>query len=238
MGKMVSIFDVFLLYKGKQEKACIGVCTYTKESNLLEDVVPNLHPFEIKYLEKIRVEKRRNDYLMGRCAAKHAVMKLKNLSCQTDFYITNGFFRQPIVYGQDVQVSLSHTEGVGVAVAFSKECIIGIDIEVVKKDNNDILQRVFTDHEKEIVKSFGLKQSIISTMIWSLKEAMSKALRIGFTTSPKLFEVYSMKEEDNCFFCKFTNFTQFQARTYVKQNKVFALVYPFQTELQIEAITE
>ena len=238
MAKMVSVFNVFIQYKSKSEKACIVVCNYTKASNLLEDVMPNLHPFEINDLEKIRVEKRRNDYLIGRCAAKYAVMKLKDLSCQTDFYITNGFFRQPIVYGQDAQVSLSHTDDVGVAIAFSQECIIGIDIEIVRKDNSDILERIFTDHEKKIVKSFGTRQSIISTMIWSLKEAMSKALRIGFTSSPKLFEVASMKEEDNYLFCKFTNFTQFPARTYEKQNKVFALVYPFQTEIQFGNITE
>jgi phosphopantetheine--protein transferase-like protein len=156
-------------------------------------------------------EKRRNEWLLGRAAAKDAVRAfLKRRHgielCPADVEITQDEHGQPFASGSWTKnierwpaLSISHTDGVAVALAGEdgRGSGVGIDIERLTGKREDLEAFAFTTTERSLLASFeeGFEEDSREewTMrLWCAKEAVSKALGRGLITGPMGMEVRSL----------------------------------------------
>ena len=85
---------------------------------------------------------------------------------------------------EPLNFTLSKSENM-VAIAFSKDYDIGIDIEkVAELPTTDFYNLVFTNHEKELLHSSRHNEKEAFYTLWTLKEAYIKAMGTGFSYDP------------------------------------------------------
>lgn len=78
---------------------------------------------------------------------------------------------------QELKFSISHTEGmIAVAVCHCHE--VGIDIEKIHDVSERIIERFYTDTEKEAV-CYSDNLAYTKTLVWTAKEAHSKCIGTG-----------------------------------------------------------
>lgn len=96
--------------------------------------------------------------------------------------------------------SVSHSGNIAVLAVSDDE--IGIDIERLRKPNERIIRRCFTEAEAE----FAEKSNQNFTRIWTEKEAVLKLLGTGFSLSPKNFCLVPEREKYNVLSTEFRIF--------------------------------
>jgi phosphopantetheinyl transferase len=141
------------------------------------------------------VDKRRHDWLLGRCAAKDAVRLLikKRLGVQlapAEIEIVPDAFGRPQIEGAWVRrlriqpvVSISHCSGTAVALAAADASrMVGIDIESLSQERGEFQSLAFTQQERDLIAALGHElRHEWSLRIWCAKEALSKALGRGLS---------------------------------------------------------
>lgn len=222
----------------RKRKAYISLIHCPNESEtLLPEVF--LHHKEMEYFQSLRHEKRKKSYLMGRLAAKIAIGELTERKDLSSIHILSGIFTQPIInspYIQNVQVSIAHSEDYGFAIAFPEEHPMGIDIEEVDEERIDVLAEQMTDSEKQMMKKIEGTDIEKMTVLWTVKEAISKILKTGLMTPLSVYELSKIEKEDTHSYKSFyTNFGQYKAISYVLHGFVYTLAYPKNTEIDFKA---
>ncbi|HEV7859848.1 MAG TPA: beta-ketoacyl synthase N-terminal-like domain-containing protein [Pyrinomonadaceae bacterium] len=148
-------------------------------------------------------EKRRNEWLLGRAAAKDAVRSFIKRRhgielCPADVEIAQDEHGQPFASGNWTKniegspaLSISHTDGVAVALAGEdgRGTGIGIDIERLTGKREDLEAFAFTTAERSLLASFeeGVEEASReewAMRLWCAKEAVSKALGRGMINGP------------------------------------------------------
>lgn len=127
--------------------------------------------------------KRKIQFISGRIAAKLCLAEYLRVKGEEVNYreIEIKKEKRGKVYGsfndRKIPVSIAHTEGISVAVSGNYK---GIGVDVEKEDRNieRIADKFLTD-EEEAFKNIPL------IVLWSVKEAVSKAIGTGFIYSPK-----------------------------------------------------
>jgi len=143
---------------------------------------------EFRYYESLKIEKRRNDFALGRYALKRLISEnfvktdLKNIEVLRSepglpVMTVNGL-------PPDINVSISHSNGYGAACA-SRDFIVGIDIEKAEPRSRAWAEFCFT--EKELSAGDGAEYL---TALWAKKEAAFKVLGIGLSGNLKEIEFY------------------------------------------------
>lgn len=182
---------------------------------------------ELNEYKMMRFEKRKQDYLLGRYCAKNAIRQIVKDVSMPDIYIRNGIFNQPIAEyrkNEALQISISHCDSYGIAVAFQSDILMGIDLEIVKERNFKTIKSQLTDRE---IEQIGLHQSqALYTVMWTIKEALSKALKIGFTVPLNIYEIEEIYFNGTFYNSTFVNFPQFQAVSYIIDSYSITVVYP------------
>ena len=87
--------------------------------------------------------------------------------------------------------NVSHSGGHGL-IGFAKQDGLGVDLEVRAplRDFDGIGSRVYTQRERRALSAAtGSEKADLFYRLWSLKEALIKALGTGFSLSPARFEV-------------------------------------------------
>lgn len=123
---------------------------------------------EIVRFDKYRLQKDQINFLLGRYLAR----KKNNLP--NDDFLYNEFNKPYSLNCGDFNIS--HTDNM-VAVVFSEQFDVGIDVEVLKPIQVDDLVNYFASfHEKEqIINKSGYSQLSEFYRIWTTKEAILKA---------------------------------------------------------------
>lgn len=201
-----------------------------------DDLAEALHPREEAYYKELVVEKRRRNYLIGRYAAKQAVAAFVREKDLRRIAIQPGVFNQPVVrHGTqcNVQVSISHCDDFGAALAFSEIHPMAIDIERINTDKNSVLETHVTGKEQEIIRAFSCSYEEKLTLLWTVKESLSKILKTGLTAPFHIFEISKIEKNCDHAVCYFENFAQYKALSFNLGNYVCSLVSPKKTEMQI-----
>lgn len=215
-----------VLYKEKECIAVVSVCSWHNYEN---EVIHFFNKDELLQYYQYKYEKRRIDFALGRIAAKNAIMEYTDEIEPQKILIKNGYFNQPVVsYGGlgNVQISISHCDHIGIAVAFPEELLIGLDIEKVNGNLVDILDRQLTDKEKSLYNSCEVSKEEIATVLWCAKESISKTLKIGFTVPLDVFEINEIIKDKNSLICKYSKFTLFQTNIYRTDQYFIAVTCP------------
>ena len=153
-----------------------------------------LGPAEREHAARLFVPKRRADFLLGRWAAKELVADLLGGGERTappldTFEIVPGPSGAPVVRLADggplpLGVSVSHSDGTAFCAAWHDPdgtLAAGADLERIEPRSEAFVRDFFTDDEAAAwaARPAGEARDELATAIWSAKEAVLKALRLG-----------------------------------------------------------
>lgn len=156
------------------------------------DLLPDndwLSVSEAVRLNGMRFAKRRADWRLGRWTAKCAVAAYLNLPVEprelATIEIRPAPFGAPEVFVGNqpaaVTLSLSHRAGTAVCAVAPPDVALGCDLEVIEPRSDAFLADYFTAREQSLVaraSAAGDRLRLLA-LIWSGKESVLKALRVG-----------------------------------------------------------
>jgi len=164
-----------------------------------EDVPPVtnwLTKSEQSRLQRFRFEKRRNDWLLGRWAAKNAILHIEKLPvadiARIEIPSAPSGAPQAFLDGEALEtgISLSHSHARALCVVSHDVLLPGCDIELVEMRRPAFVETFFTDSERQLVDDAEPSaRDTLVTMIWSAKESTLKALGTGLKVDTRSIEV-------------------------------------------------
>ena len=236
MQKRCIYVDEFDLIRPENIFKATFCCSYFSSLADYKEIIKYLHPQEHNYYNTLKHEKRIRSYLMGRFVAKKAVAALSGKENLTNIYIQPGIFTQPIVVSdkQNIQVSITHCDDFGAGLAFPEAHPMGIDLEKISHDKRYVLERQITKAEKELISSCPFSYMAGLTLLWTVKEALSKVLKTGLMTPFEVFEISKIELYDEYAICYYQNFTQYKAISFTVYRYMCSIVHPLKTKIQLD----
>ena len=174
--------------------------TYWMEQSLSDVPVYNewLGEHELCCLEPLRIAKRREDWRLGRWTAKRAVTtvlglpgdesSLRNVEVLADASGAPQLYigRQPA----SVSLSLSHRAGVAACALAESTTALGCDLELIEPRSDAFIGDYFNEKEQAVIaKGKGTECDRLVTVLWSAKESVLKALRLGLTADTRTVNI-------------------------------------------------
>jgi 4'-phosphopantetheinyl transferase len=235
MENRVYLAELHLIRPEYDVKATLCCCYFSCITDY-QQLSQHLHAFEQNYFKTLIYEKRIRSYLLGRFAAKKAVAALTGDHNLRGILIQAGVFAQPVVTCNKpgIQVSITHCDHFGAALAFPETHPMGIDIERINLTKRDVLEKQITEAEKNKINLLPVPYDLGLTLLWTAKEALSKVLKTGLTIPGELLEISRFEDHDNQIVCYYKNFSQYKAVSFTVANYLFSIVHPLQTELRID----
>lgn len=207
-----------------------------EEAELQADAL--LHPAESDYYRSLKFEKRRRSYLLGRWAAKIAAAEYLGEDDLSAIEVVKGTFQQPLIRypaRQTPDVSISHCKGLAVALAFEAGHIMGIDCENVDARRQEAVRSQLTPLEKDLEVVISDDSVLNGYVLWTLREALSKALRCGLTVPSRILEVAEIEGAgEGAWRARFRNFTQYRACSWAGQTHVLSIALPRKTGMDFD----
>lgn len=224
MDNAICSIKIIIGKSGKKKyKLAISYINYTDQA-LSDYSIDIFSDCEIDQYNKCTNPKRRKECWYGYYLAKRTLCYLENKKKLNSICILKGIFNFPIVISQSkYAISWSHSDNRVIALAFPKEIMMGIDIEKININKSYMLDTIFKYHTNIQI---GLCAEAKFTLLWTACEALSKALRIGFTVSLSIFEIKDIicKEKIYCIYYK--NFPNFVGISYLKEEYFVTIAYP------------
>jgi 4'-phosphopantetheinyl transferase len=175
---------------------------------------------ELERFNSIGSEKIKIQFACGRMAAKTALAIFENVArSNVDVDIANDGNGKPIVSNSAYEVSISHSGEWSVGLAFPKEFAFGVDVEQMRENRLNALK--YINHESEPIPNN--LQSL--TVAWTMKEALSKALGLGFNLPFQELAIANFWGKDCIFECEFTKHKAFRGLAISYGNISLAMVY-------------
>lgn len=237
MTSLHSTHSQSLNFKHEENFFSLGFClSEISFDDLFKTYDKFLHKEEKAYFLQLQYLKRQHSYLLGRYCAKHAISRYNKTKNFTEVWIENGIFNHPVVLTSNgnTQVSISHTEKIGVAIAFPETYPMGIDIETISSKNADIIRSHLSPSELNL-NMFGTRDAHLA-FLWTAKEALSKVLKCGLTLPFYLLEINSAKKLENITISDFKNFKQYKAISFCSKNFLCSLVCPQGAKLESQIL--
>lgn len=153
---------------------------------------------EREYLNSLRIEKRRSEWLAGRLALKrllqavHAELAGRELSEIQILKLENG--APCLLIDNDLRlnesISLSHSNRHVFCAYADEKDLLGVDLELVEKRSLDFIQDFFTvDEIHQLNLCPPADHPFLANIIWSAKEAILKALSLGLTVDTRRINI-------------------------------------------------
>lgn len=140
-----------------------------------------------------RTEKRRAEWRAGRWAAKSAVASRLGVSqAQVEVVAAADGAPQALLADRrlPVCVSISHRDGSAVALATPPEVAAGCDLELIEARAKGFAADWLTPSElAEVDAATSTERDALITLIWSAKESVLKALRLGLSVDTRRVDV-------------------------------------------------
>ena len=177
---------------------------FISQSRIEDTSIDFLTVDELEIYHSFKLDKRKREWLAGRRAAKESVrallpdttegLEILTKSGGEPYVRINGKARS------DIPVSISHSNEVALAAAGRSPIIgLGIDVEVVEGRASSFLRTAFTPAERTIFQGISDDHvAFLSTSLYTMKEAATKALGIGLSVNTYDVELL-LREGKNIF---------------------------------------
>jgi len=149
------------------------------------------------------------------------------------FEIGNGERGEPLVRAGDCKspargVSLSHVNGLGVAVAFSTGQQVGVDLELVDAKRAETVRKgvPLSAEEEAWLKISSLPEATALLLLWTARESLGKALGCGLACK---WETLALQEigmvSEGVYSGHFLHHPQFRCWSWVGPKAVMSLAF-------------
>ena len=193
-----------------------------------------LHPKELDYLKTLTVERRQASYLLGRFCAKQAAATLHPTLLPETIAIEKGVFEFPFIsstHDESFEVSISHSQNLGAAIAYPVAHPMAIDIEKISLKKTRVIETQMELAEIKKVEDYFAQREIALTALWTIKEALSKALKCGMMVNFKLLEIATIEDNNGTYVSHFKYFGQYKAITFQHDTWMCSIVLPRKSEV-------
>lgn len=193
---------------------------------------------ELDYFRQVKSNIRKKHFFLGRSVGKRAISLYLNESNLKGVEISAGVFQQPFVRycsRDNPAVTLSHSAQFVVAIAYEPGHIMGVDVEQINSGRAQLFRENLTAHEKHIAVRTGCEENLVSNVMWTIKEALSKAIKCGLTVPLDILAVEQLLlQSDGSFVSGFKHFTQYKACSWLLGGFALSIVLPRKTELRLD----
>jgi phosphopantetheinyl transferase len=193
------------------------------------------------YFEKLSVERRQHSFLLGRFAGKAAVSTLTGEQDLQQIAIHSGVFTQPIVRcasHPNVQVSIAHCGKWGAALAFPEAHPMGIDLEETSGSGHDAIMSQLTQAEQAMLAGLPLEKMPALSLVWTVKEALSKVFRTGLMADPMVYELKSIVAGQYSFESMFKNWAQYKALSWFFAGMACSIALPHRSSFDLARVID
>jgi 4'-phosphopantetheinyl transferase len=196
-----------------------------------------LHPDEITYLNSLKFDRRKSSYLLGRISAKSALSKIiPTKAAMNSFKVGFGVFQFPVIEHlpcSGFQVSITHCDTIGISMACPEAHPIGVDIEKINPEKVDSMVNMFTQEEITLTNSCLNDKASAYTLLWTVKESLSKILKTGMMIDFKYLELDSLDYKNGLYSANFKNFTQYKSLSIVLNSYIVSITCPKRTNIDL-----
>ena len=152
-----------------------------------------LHPEERRFLETLRFEKRREDWLLGRWTAKKALFSLLGMPPHAISILKMESGAPEVAFdipARPCSLSISHRAGRALAAVAEGSAPIGCDLEWIEPRSQAFLDDYFLESETAWLARVSPDQKdLFANLLWCVKEAAMKAAGKGMRLHPQKIEV-------------------------------------------------
>jgi phosphopantetheinyl transferase len=213
-----------------QYVATLAVVFDDQASQLIEFAIEFLGPTESAYFRTLRFARRQQTYLLGRYAAKLALPGLHDQPDLRAIEIGRGVFEQPIVHcagRHGWRVTISHTESLGVALAFTDSHPMGVDVETVNRTRYETILTQLSERELDWVQAAARPPLEFATALWTAKEALSKVFCTGLMSPVQIYNLSAFNPVGpGSWEGFFQNFGQYKTTTWIGSSHALSIVLP------------
>ena len=183
---------------------------------------------------------KKEGFLLGRLAAKSALSALLEEPDLQFVEIRSGIYGQPLVHhprAASVDVTVSHSHGVAVALAFSAEYPMGIDLETVSalsaaSAGTIIGELEASAPERAWLAASGMDDAVACCVLWTAREALGKALKIGLNSPLGILSLAGIQADgEGNWVSSYLNFPQCKCLTQIRGGRVLSVAMPKEAEL-------
>lgn len=232
----IQAWDLSLARETGAFVACL--CLVSAPLNLLVPLrAQYLSPAEAARYDGFPADRRRFSFLSGRIAAKTAIHRLHSSGARSELEIAEGVFGQPLVRGvreEGCQVTISHTDRMGGAIAFPEAHPMGLDIESIRPESDRTIESQMNSREIALLRGLPLASSTAYALGWSIKESLSKVLKCGLMAPFSIFEIQTIDAAGPVLVSSFVNFAQYQVFSVPLADTVLSIALPKKTTLGLD----
>ena len=236
--KRFGAFSLNLSREQQTVNACLAFSAGHDSPPLETELAEILHQNELRYFRQLKSSRRRQQYFLGRQVGKEALSLYLNDSDRSGIEISSGVFHQPLVryYSIDTPaLTLSHSADFAVAIAHEAGHIMGVDVEQLDDSKNHIFQSSLTEREKSLAVIPAYEQNLVCNVMWTIKEALSKAIKCGMTIPFEILEIGELKlESDGSLVSYFKHFGQYKVCSWILPGFALSIALPKKTRLQLD----
>jgi len=183
---------------------------------------------------------KKEGFLLGRLAAKRALGALIGEPDLRRIEIRAGIYGQPLVQhprAGAAEVTVSHSHGMAVALAYPAGYPMGIDLETVSAASAATILGEVEASPAELawLVGAGIDEATACCVLWSAREALGKALRLGLNSplgALALSEIRSAGQ--SAWLGRYQNFPRCQCLSQAKGGRVLSLALPKDVELSAQ----
>ena len=234
----ITVEKLVLQRANGQFPAAIAIVNQTL-SELKDNRYSFLHPNELNYFAGLKFDRAQHSYLLGRFAAKSAWSAFAENNLMTTVEVTAGIFQQPVLYlpeGGNLQLSIAHTEKIGMAIVYPESHPMGIDVELINAAQSETIREVVGLREQGKLHLIHSDVHKSLTLLWTIKEALSKVLKTGLMTPFELFEVENIQHLEDIVICDFLNFPQYKSLSWLAGGYAWSIALPRKSIVDLAVI--
>jgi len=207
------------------------------------DAVPPeefLSESEKERLGSFQFAAKKQEFLLGRSAAKRALGALLEEPDLRQIEIRSGIYGQPLVHHPRIssaEVTVSHSHGLAIALAYPAEYPMGIDLETISTVSAETIIGELEASPQELtwLATGGVDAATACCVLWTAREALGKALRIGLNSPLGVLSLSEIRAvAEGTWVGRYLNFSQCQCLSQAKGGRVLSLAMPKDIELSAQ----
>lgn len=180
---------------------------------------------------------KKQGFLLGRAAAKRALGALLGEPDLRQIEIHAGIYGQPLIRhprAGSARVSVSHSHGLAVALAFPAEYPIGIDLETVSAVSAQTIIGELEASPPELtwLATGGADAATACCVLWTAREALGKALRHGLNSPLGVLALSEIRSGgEGTWTGRYLNFPRCRFLSRARGGRVLSLAIPSEVDL-------